>query len=307
MVEIEQVETFTARTGQMQERRSGSKGILARFKRVASLAVYVPVAFLARLVLNVTHTYGEARSISITQHEVAVSQLPTAFDGLTIAFLTDFHCSPETPPAFLEQVVNETNALKPDVILLGGDYTTEGRKFISPVGDVLARLKAPLGVYGVLGNHDFYGDVAAMRKALKRAGIVEMTNSGRWLNRNGSRLRIAGVGDLWEDVQDLDAALSGVEANETAILISHNPDYAMDIQDPRVGLVLSGHTHGGQINLPRVGTVATNSKYGRRLTSGRIALGSRVLYVSRGLGTVMIPFRYKCPPEVTLLTLRTIK
>ena len=89
-----------------------------------------------------------------------------------------------------------------------------------------------------------------------------------------------------------------------AILLSHNPDYAMEISDPRVRLVLSGHTHGGQIILPRLGTLATNSKYGRQLTSGRIALGAMMLYVWRGVGTVMLPFRYNCPPEVAMITLK---
>ncbi len=139
---------------------------------------------------------------------------------------------------------------------------------------------------------------------LGEAGVVEVSNAGRWVHLNGSRIRIAGVGDLWQDKPDLRAALAGTQADDVTILLSHNPDFAMRIQDPRVKLVLSGHTHGGQVRLPRIGPVITNSRYGKRLVSGLVPFDSFQLYVSRGLGTVVVPLRYQCPPEIVLLTLR---
>lgn len=132
-----------------------------------------------------------------------------------------------------------------------------------------------------------------------------MVNGGRWLQRGEARLRIAGVGDMWEDRPDLNRALDGAKETDTTILLSHNPDYTVKIRDPRVKLVLAGHTHGGQICLPRIGPVITNSRYGRRFVSGRVDLGAFQLYTSRGVGTVVAPMRMNCPPEVVLLTLRS--
>ncbi len=254
----------------------------------------------------------EARQIEVTENSIALRGLPPAFDGVRAAFLTDLHAGPLTPPAFLEKVVHATNRLKPDLVLLGGDYINRGTEYVRPLAQVLGRLKAPLGLYGVLGNHDHVDNPAAVRAGLKQAGVIEVTNAGRWVSVDGSRIRIAGVGDLWWDRQDLDAALEGATEDDAVILLSHNPDYAveyavewaMKMKDRRVGLILSGHTHGGQIRLPRVGALHTNSRYGQRLVSGRVSFGSFELYVSRGIGTALVPIRYHCPPEIALFTLR---
>jgi uncharacterized protein len=264
----------------------------------------LPVMVLSLMPFIFDGLRAEARSIRVTRRTIELAQLPVAFDGMTLAFLTDWHCSAQTPPEFLERVVAATNELKPDLILLGGDYITEGLDYIRPVQQVLRPLHASLGVYAVLGNHDYWVDRDAVAAMLQEIGIVDVTNSGRWITRGGSRLRIAGVGDLWEDRPDLHAALAGVKENERAILLSHNPDFVMRLRDPRVGLVLSGHTHGGQIHLPRLGPVITNSRYGRRLVGGLVAFDTFQVYVSRGLGTVMVPMRRECPPEIALLTLR---
>ncbi len=285
------------------KRRFGTNGGLWYLNRAIVYTLYLPIIFAARLFLNTARLHGEARSISIIQDLIELPRLPAVFQGLRIAFLTDFHCGPLTPASFLERVVDETLKHKPDVILLGGDYVTDGADYIHAIEQVLARLDAPLGVYGVLGNHEFESDVEAVRRALRRAGVVELTNRGCWLERGDSRIRIAGVGDLWCDEQDLSAALAGTERSDTVVLLSHNPDYVMEIDDPRVGLVLSGHTHGGQVQLPRLGPLFTNSRHGKRLVQGRVSIPPLQLYVSRGIGTVMVPFRYKCPPEITLLTL----
>lgn len=288
-----------------RRRKPKKHGIFWLLNRVVAYTIYLPLVLVARLFVNVTRLHGQARAISVDKNTVELKQLPAAFDGLTVAFLTDLHCSAMTPPNFLEAVVDATLALKPDVILLGGDYISDGDEYVAEITRILARLEAPLGVYGVLGNHDFYTDTPLMSAALKRARIVELYNSGTWLKRGENRLRVAGVGDFWEDDQDLTAALGDAGEQDTVILLSHNPDYAMEITDPRVDLVLSGHTHGGQINLPRYGTVFSNSRYAKRLVRGFVNLNTFQLYVSRGIGTVMLPLRLNCPPEITHLTLRT--
>lgn len=266
-----------------------------------------PIEALNRLPIMTAGARQEAASLSVTRNVVEIPHLPSSFEGMTVAFLTDFHCGPLTSQTFLERAVMETNRLKPDVTLLGGDYVTRGTAYIGPIVEVLRKLAAPLGSFGVLGNHDYWDDPHAMRLALKEAGIVDLTNSGRWISVDGSRIRVAGVGDLWEDRQDLSGALSGAGEDDAVILLSHNPDYVMGLAEPRVKLVLSGHTHGGQICLPRVGPLLTNSKYGKRLVSGLVSFESFSLYTSRGLGTVLVPIRYNCPPEIALITLRRRK
>ena len=248
--------------------------------------------------------WGEARRFEITRQELGMSRLPANFDGMTLAFLSDFHCSAQTPPAFLERVIVATNHLAPDLILLGGDYITRGARYLEPIQNLLAQLRAPLGKFGVLGNHDFETDVRGVKAMLARAGVTELTNRNQFVTRRGERLVLAGVGDLWRDTQDLDAALSGVRADEGVILLSHNPHYAKRIADPRVRLVLSGHTHGGQVQPPRAGAWYANSRAGKFFVIGAVQGPTFRMYVSRGLGTVILPLRYNCPPEITLLTLR---
>jgi uncharacterized protein len=288
--------------------QAGYRGDDRSLRRKLMLAfdalIFMPVRVFGQLPFVTEGARAEARTLEVTRKTLVLREWPAAFDGLTVAFLTDMHCSRLTPPEFVAQAVEETNALKPDVILLGGDYVTRGTRYIRPVADVLARLRAPMGVYSVLGNHDHFAAPDLIRSALKQAGIVNVNNGGVWLTRDGARIRIGGVGDLWEDKQDLRAALDGATERDAVILLSHNPDYAMNLTDPRVRLVLSGHTHGGQIILPRIGALVTNSSYGDRLVSGLVPFETFQLYVSRGLGTVVVPLRYRCPPELTLLTLR---
>ncbi|MGE5139291.1 MAG: metallophosphoesterase [Rudaea sp.] len=275
-----------------------AQGIWPVLKYPVILAGSLPVLF--------DRARAEARSITITETDLPIANLPPAFDGVRFAFLSDWHCSRQSPPSFLREVVEETNRQRPEIILLGGDYITGGTRYIEPVGEVLSGLRAPLGVYGVMGNHDFWDNHEGVktRSMLQRVGIILVDNSGRWVHVDGGRLRIGGVGDFWEDEQDLGAALAGVRPDEKAILLSHNPDYAMKIRDPRVGLVLSGHTHGGQIRLPRIGPVITNSQHGRKLVAGLVQFETFKLYTSRGLGTVVVPLRLESPPEIAFFTLR---
>ena len=135
------------------------------------------------------------------------------------------------------------------------------------------------------------------------AGIAELYNSGTWLERAGARLRLAGVGDLWTDRQDLDAALADTRAQDASILLSHNPDYVEEISDSRVGLVVSGHTHGGQVVLPVVGAPRVPSEFGQKYLRGLVQGPQCRVFITRGLGTVTPPVRFCCRPEIALLTI----
>ncbi len=283
-------------------RRTGKR---ARHKdKIVDNILKLPVKLLGVFPFIGIGMRQEARRITVSRLDVAIDTLPPAFDGLRIAFLTDFHSGPTTPADFLNEVVKQANAEKPDLVLLGGDYITDELEYLPEVGGALRRLHAPMGVLGVLGNHDYWQDADEVHCMLQDAGAVDVTNAGRWLHRDEARIRIAGVGDLWEDSQELNRALDGAKETDTVILLSHNPDYAIKLADPRVKLVLSGHTHGGQMCLPRIGPVITNSRYGRRVVSGQVDFNSFQLYTSRGIGTVVAPMRMNCPPEVVILTLR---
>jgi predicted MPP superfamily phosphohydrolase len=197
-----------------------------------------------------------------------------------------------------------TNALNPDLITLGGDYPHEGVQYIAPCIHELGRLRAPLGVYAVLGNHDHYsGGQPHASAALRAARIQELTNRGLWIEADGARLWLCGVGDYWRDKQNLPAALGESTRRDAVILLSHNPDYVERITDPRVGLVLSGHTHGGQVDLPVFGPPVVPSIYGQKYAHGLVQGPATQVFVSRGIGTISPPVRIFCKPEIVLATL----
>jgi predicted MPP superfamily phosphohydrolase len=158
----------------------------------------------------------------------------------------------------------------------------------------------------VLGNHDNWDGRAESQAALAEAGITEVTNTGVWIERGGARLRVSGVGDLWTDRQDLGAALGDASDRDAVLLLAHNPDYVETLTDRRVGLVLSGHTHGGQIVLPRYGAPIVPSQYGQKYLQGLVQGPACRVFVTRGVGTVTPPVRFHCRPEVALLTLTSL-
>ncbi|HYF51279.1 MAG TPA: metallophosphoesterase [Planctomycetota bacterium] len=255
---------------------------------------------LGLLATGVGYSLAEACWIEVVEQKVAVPGLPDEFSGLRVAFLSDIHHGPYTGLSYVKKIVERALAAKPDLILLGGDYVHRDEKYIAPCFNELAALKAPLGVFGVLGNHDHWENAALTRSEMKSAGIGDLTNAGVWLMRGAARLRVGGVGDLWCDEQDLDAALG--DATGASIVLSHNPDFAESVTDPRVGLVLSGHTHGGQVVLPPFGAPFVPSRYGQKYLRGLVQAPKTLVYVTRGLGTITPPTRFCCRPELTILT-----
>ena len=250
-------------------------------------------------------SYGlfESGWVEVSRPTLSLPHLPKAFDGLTIAFLTDLHHGPFTSIDYVASVVRTTLALHPDLIILGGDYSLKDSKYVRPCFDMLAGLTAPLGVYGVLGNHDYWHGVEETREGFKLARIEELTNRGVWVERGTSRFRLGGVDDLWMGRVDVTAALGNATSTDACLLVSHNPDLAEKLRDPRVGLMLSGHTHGGQVVFPTGGAPFVPSRYGQKYLHGVVQAPATTVYVSRGLGTTSVPVRFCSRPELTLLTL----
>jgi hypothetical protein len=255
--------------------------------------------------------------IEITHPEIHLAGLPAAFDGMRIAQLSDIHMDEFTEPVFLRYAVEQINALKPDMVLLTGDFVSYG--IISnhfaigcawQCANILKLLECPLR-YAVLGNHDVYVDAEQVTAALTDNGIPVLTNRCLPIERGGSNFWLAGVDDpVMGDPQPELAVPTSIRnlPHEPVVLMCHAPDYADDLlQHPAgqaVSLMLSGHTHGGQVRLPLIGAMQLPGM-GKKYVEGRFQLEKMQLYVNRGIGTVGVPFRFDCAPEITLLTLRS--
>jgi predicted MPP superfamily phosphohydrolase len=245
------------------------------------------------------------RSIVLTNtYRIPVPNLPKAFSGLRIVHLTDLHYGFLVPLKFIGHVVRRANELKPDLIVCTGDYVHEKNSTaqINEVWPVLSRLTAPLGVYSVLGNHDHWADTERSDHWLKRTG-QDLRHKTVRLEREGQGLWIAGAGDLWEDRRNLDGLLGGIPDHDCRIVLAHNPDTADTNYSRRIDLMLSGHTHGGQVNIPFIGPPVLpvrNKTYSSGLK--RSPRGCRV-FISRGIGWTIYPIRFNCYPEIAVLEL----
>lgn len=252
--------------------------------------------------------YGswEAAHIRVNRQSVPVPNLPSAFAGKTVAVLADLHHGPFVGLDFIRAAVRLTNELAPDLVALVGDYAHKGDEAhaqLPPCLEALSALAAPLGVFAVPGNHDMQRGGAVYRELVAATPLTDLTNANRPVSLGGDRLWLAGVDDLWWGKPDIGRALAGVPDGAAVVLLSHNPDFAEDRPDGRVGLVLSGHTHGGQVYMRGVGSTWLPSKYGDKYRHGLVRGPASAVFVSRGLGEAGVPLRINAPPEVCLLTL----
>jgi predicted MPP superfamily phosphohydrolase len=252
--------------------------------------------------------------LEVNRHDIFVDDLPADFDGLRIVQMSDFHCGGHVTPAYLQEAIELAHAEKPDVIVLTGDFIHKGFDHVERVARVLGRLEAPLGVFAVLGNHDFSVRNAlgirrhkhlhrAVADALRRCGIKVLQNETHVLERRQHLLYLAGVDDLWSRVCDPERALAGLSDKVPRIVLAHNPCTIERLNGHRCDLMLSGHTHGGQINLPGLGRV-TLGPNGRRYAAGMYRYRQSLLYVNKGVG-FGFRVRFGVRPEVAVFTLRT--
>jgi uncharacterized protein len=241
----------------------------------------------------------ERNRIGVTYETLEVSGLPPAHSGLRIGFLTDLHRSMTGTHEMAARAVDLLMAEKPDLIVLGGDYVTWAeRRYMEPAADALAPLSAPYGVFAVLGNHD---DDREMPAALIARHFAVLRDARTRLTINGDVLDIAGLRFWTHRVPDITRVLKGASPN--TILVAHTPKRLVEAAALSVPLMLSGHTHGGQIVLPVLGAVAAREF---PVVSGTARRENTAVFVSRGVGTVYVPVRINCPPEVAVLTLRTL-
>lgn len=289
----------------MLDRAVRPRGVLrSRKLRAAFVALFMVFALLGLWAFWIEPAW-------LTTHSF-VLQIPDwqpVHRGLKVAILTDLHVgSPHAGLEKLEKVVESTNRERPDLVVILGDLVVQGvigGRFVEPepIADVLRGLRAPLGTIAVLGNHDWWYDGARVERALAGAGIVVLENEAHRVRPQGKPLWVVGIADLLTRKPDIEGSLRQVEGTDPVILITHNPDIFPHVP-PRVSLTLAGHTHGGQVNLPVVGRLVVPSRYGKRYAMGHIVEDGRHLFVGGGVGSSILPVRFRVPPEVVVLELR---
>jgi predicted MPP superfamily phosphohydrolase len=250
--------------------------------------------------------------LELNPHSVPVTDLPAAFSGFKIAHLSDLHHGHHLPEAFLPGAVELTMSQQPDMIALTGDFVHKGYKHVEEVAKTLGRLKAPHGVFAVLGNHDFSvrnalgfrrhrGLHKAIADALGSQGIRVLRNETIPLERQESKILLAGLDDLWSRECSPDLAFEGQCSLTPRIVMAHNPQTIHLMDNHRCDLMLSGHTHGGQINWPGLGRVLLGRK-GKQFAAGMYRHKTSNLYVSKGVGFGW-RFRFGVRPEIAFHTL----
>ena len=250
--------------------------------------------------------------VHVVRREIPLQRWPEHLDGFTIAFLSDFHYDRYCSVHPIRSAIGMVNDLKPDLIVLTGDFVSlplfkEKDKTVAdnaePCAELLCKMHAPHGLWAVLGNHDAFSDPDRVTDSLRSQGIHVLVNQSAPIETNGARFWLAGVNDVLGEHADLDATLHGIPKDEATVLLAHEPDYADYVMGFPVDLQLSGHTHGGQVRVPLV-PVFYLPELGRKYVKGLFHLGPLTLYTNIGLGTVAIPLRLNCPPEITFITVR---
>ncbi|WP_020415392.1 metallophosphoesterase [Microbulbifer variabilis] len=266
------------------------------------------ILFIIGLTISIWAFFAEPNSFRIREQTITIDSWPEACNNKKVAILADLHVgSPYKGVDSLRWLVDEVNASLPDLILLPGDFVIQGvagGSFVSPeeVAEILEELKAPMGVFAVLGNHDWWLDAKRVEKAFADRGITVLEDRSAKLNSGACKLRLVGLSDFWEGPHDIAQAMDGIDTAESILAFTHNPDIFPELPK-QISLTIAGHTHGGQVYLPFIGRPIVPSRYGQRYAIGHIEEGGKNLYVSPGVGTSILPVRFLVPPEVTLLAI----
>jgi predicted MPP superfamily phosphohydrolase len=273
-----------------------------KFRFALAICLGVPLS------LGLWSFWWEPSSLHIVKQTIALHPWQADHDGLIFAVLSDLHVgAPHRSLASLKETVAAANAERPDLIVILGDLVIQGvvgGRFVEPepIAAELSVLHAPLGVIAILGNHDWWYDGARVRRALEANGIPVLENQNMRLTYRGQSFWICGLADLWTRGNRLTQTLAEIPDGDPVVVLMHNPDLFPEMP-ARVSLTLAGHTHGGQVNLPLIGRPVVPSKFGQRYAYGLVEEGGRMLFVTGGIGTSIIPVRFRVPPEVVVLTL----
>ena len=248
----------------------------------------------------------------IVRKDFSLARWPERLNGFTIAVLSDFHYDPYFSVHPLHAAVPMVRELRPDLIALTGDFVSvpptgdpaKGADAAEPCVQLISGMSAPFGLWSILGNHDCDTDPARVISALKGKNIPVLENKSQAIERDGARFWLAGVNDVLSGTADLGETLRGVPADEPVILLAHEPDFADEVSKFPIDLQISGHSHGGQIRIPLLPPLYL-PELAKKYILGTYQIGPLPLYTNAGIGTVDVPARLNCPPEITLITLRS--
>lgn len=247
------------------------------------------------------HALNEANSLIVEQIQIRLKRLPKNLDGFRFVHLSDIHHSPFTSLEHISRAVQIANELKPEMFVLTGDFVSHEREYITPMAEALGNLESEFGSFACLGNHDHRTDAKMVTDSLQAENIRVLTNEGFRFTARGASFWFCGVDDYSVGRPDLRLALRGSFPDEMKMLLAHNPKMMYRAARASIDLMLSGHTHGGQVRLrdeekkilPR-----------RKFASGLYRRKDTQIYITRGIGTVVLPVRFGCPPEISLIELR---
>jgi len=248
----------------------------------------------------------------IVRQDFLLPRWPERLNGFTVALLSDFHYDPDFSIHPLRAPVPLVNGLRPDLIALTGDFVSvpligddpKAALAAQPCAQILREMTAPHGLWAVMGNHDFNTDQEQVTRALRAEGIKVLRNQSEAIEREGARFWLAGVNDVLSRTADLTETLSGVPASEAVVLLAHEPDFADEASRFAIDLQLSGHSHGGQVRIPLLPPLYL-PPLAKKYVLGTYQVGPLPLYTNAGIGTIGVPVRLNCPPEITLITLKS--
>ncbi len=274
------------------------------FTRRQFLTALVATATVGALATTAQATVVEPFDYEVTTRDVFLRNLPPAFDGFRLTHVTDLHHGKLVPLEEVRRVVEIAQATQPDMFALTGDYTTDNNnKFLEPCAEALSALKAPHGVWSVLGNHDQQGTASRTIKTLERHGFNLLNNANTRIEQAGETLQLAGINDSSWARTDWARARRGLDFSQPVVLLSHQPQVFDYAEAHEYSLILAGHTHGGQVSFPIIGAPVRfieQFKYVR----GLYRKDATQLFVSRGTGLIGLPVRLGARPEIAVLRLR---
>lgn len=281
-------------------------------RRVGALLRIAGWLFVAGIVL-LCYMYLETRWLKVSRVTIESADIPAAFDGKRIVFVSDVHHGKYLSRARVKSLVEKINAEHPDLILMGGDYSYTNSNYIRSFFELFSEAHSKWGRFGVIGNHDNFVDGALTREMMRETGVYICDNRSYWIRYRGARIKIGGVGDLENEQQLPEKTIGDVRKKDFCILLVHQPAYIQRLTTDKVDLTLSGHTHGGQVTLFGLwapilptpnGLFSWPNSVDQRYHYGLVKDGERQSYITSGVGTRFPPLRFFCRPEFVVLTLR---
>ena len=273
------------------------------------IKIGIVVILLGLAALAIWSFLIEPNRLIVHQETIKIDNWPDELSGLRIALIADIHTgAPFINDQKLQQIVSTTNALNPDLIVLLGDYMAPNswhshRVEPEVTAAALKNLKCPLGVYSVLGNHDWWYNGERVRRALEQNGIRVLEDEAAEIKWHDKSFWLVGLADFWTRPQHVDQTIARVQPGSTIIALTHNPDIFPSLPHS-VPILLAGHTHGGQVNIPLIGTPIVPSRFGAKYTAGHLFENDHHLFVTTGIGTSILPVRFRVPPEIVILTIK---